>query len=91
MATLNISSSKISYYVNGVPQDSNIVNIPNEDATITVKVTAENGLAVKNYTIKYTKVANNIAYLDNLTVSGGTLTPALYNLLRFLNSLLTQA
>ncbi len=76
MATPNISSSKINYYVNGVPQDSNIVNIPNEDATITVKVTAENGLAVKNYTIKYTKVANNIAYLDDLTVSGGTLTPA---------------
>lgn len=75
-ATTNVSTSKLTYYVDGVQQTSNVVTIPREDATISVKVTAEDNITTKVYNIAYTKKANNNAYLSDIIVSGGTLDPA---------------
>lgn len=75
-ATTNVDTSKITYYVDGVQQTSNVVTIPREDATISVKVTAEDNITTKVYTINYTKKANNNAYLQDIIISGGTLDPS---------------
>ena len=75
-ATTNVSTSKLTQYVDGVQQTSNVVTIPREDATISVKVTAEDNITTKVYNIAYTKKANNNAYLSDIIVSGGTLDPA---------------
>lgn len=74
-ATLNMGSSKISYLVNGVKQTSNVVNIPKIEGTsaITVQVTAEDGVTIKNYKITYEKEASTNAYLSNIVVSEGSL------------------
>ena len=74
-ATPNMGSSKISYLVNGVKQTSNVVNIPKIEGTsaITVQVTAEDGITIKNYKITYEKEASTNAYLSNIIVSEGSL------------------
>lgn len=74
-ATPNMGSSKISYLVNGVKQTSNVVNIPKIEGTsaITVQVTAEDGVTIKNYKITYEKEASTNAYLSNIIVSEGSL------------------
>ena len=74
-ADSNNASSNIEYYVNGEKQDSNIVNIPLEigSKTITVKVTAPDGVTTKSYEIDYTVVASNNAYLSSLKPSVGNI------------------
>lgn len=74
-ATANMGTSKISYLVNGIKQDSNVVTIPKIEGTsaIVVQVTAEDGKTVKNYKITYTKTASTNAYLSNIIVSKGNL------------------
>lgn len=73
IATSNVANSTIRYYVNGVLQTSNVVTIPKESGIITVKVTAEDGKTIKNYTISYDKVANTNANLTNIVVGRATL------------------
>ena len=74
-ATANMGTSKISYLVNGIKQDNNVVTIPKIEGTsaIVVQVTAEDGKTVKNYKITYTKTASTNAYLSNIIVSKGNL------------------
>ena len=74
-AVANMQGSKITYLVNGVKQDSNKVVLPKEkgNGTITVQVTAEDGITVKNYQIRYQKEPNTNAYLQDIKVSEGTL------------------
>lgn len=74
-ATPNVEGSTIEYFVNGVKQTSNVVSIPKENATVTVKVTAGDRTTVKTYTIDFTKVGNTDASLTNIIPSKGTLTP----------------
>jgi len=45
------------------------------NTTINTVITAQDGITKKNYTIVVTRVSNN-AYLSNLTISSGTLSPA---------------
>ena len=70
-ATATNASSKIEYYVDGVKQDSNIVNIPSGLGTkiITVKVIAADGVTQKSYDIEYTVVKSSNAYLSILNPS----------------------
>lgn len=74
-ATPNMGLSKISYLVNGVKQESDVLEIPKIEgqSAITVQVIAEDGKTVKNYKITYTKTASTNAYLSNILVSNGTL------------------
>lgn len=72
-ATTNVSTSKITYYVDGIQQVSNVVSIPRDNAIITVKVTAEDNKTIKTYNINYTKIANNNAFLSDIITSGATL------------------
>lgn len=74
-ATPNVEDSTIEYFVNGVKQTSNVVDIPKESATVSIKVTAGDKSTVKTYTIDFTKQANNNAKLTNIIVSKGTLVP----------------
>lgn len=74
-ATPNEGKSTISYFVNGVKQDSNVVSVPKVNGTgaITVQVVAEDGKTTKNYKINYQKAASSNAYLNNILVSSGNL------------------
>lgn len=74
-ATANNASSTIEYYVDGVIQDSNVVNIPGAmgTKTITVKVIAADGITSKSYDISYTIVPSSNAYLSSLIPSVGTI------------------
>lgn len=74
-ATPNNANSTIEYYVDGVKQDSNTVNIPDSlgTKTITVKVTAPDGVTPKSYNISYTVVESNNAFLSMLKPSVGTI------------------
>lgn len=74
-ATPNNANSTIEYYVDGVKQDSNTVNIPDSlgTKTITVKVTAPDGVTPKSYNISYTIVESDNAYLSKLTPSVGSI------------------
>ncbi len=67
--------STIEYYLDGVKQDSNLINIPNVfgQKTISVKVTAADGITEKTYNITYNLVASTNAYLSSLVPSEGTL------------------
>ena len=75
-AVVNDSKANITYYVNGVEQTSNIVTLPLESGTITVKVTAEDGTTVKNYVITYNKEASNQVKLTNIIVNKSSLNPS---------------
>ncbi len=82
LASLNIVATKkdtkanIKYFVNGVEQVSNEVTLPNTSGTILVEVTAEDNTTKTTYEIAYTKTPSNNAFLSNITVSEGTLTPS---------------
>lgn len=76
IATSNVANSTIRYYVNGVLQTSNVVTIPKESGIITVKVTAEDGKTIKDYTISYDKEANTNADLTNIVIGRATLNPS---------------
>src|SRR5574344_1921320 len=67
-AVADYSASTITYYVDGVVQSSNVVNIAKKNGTyiIGVQVTAEDGVTVNNYQISYTKIASSDAYLSNI-------------------------
>ena len=75
-ATKNYGKASISYYVAGIKQTNNIITLPkqNGNGTIIVKVTAEDGTTINNYTIKYNKQASTNAFLSNIITSSGTLT-----------------
>lgn len=75
-ATPNVEDSTIEYFVNGVKQASNVVDIPKESATVSVKVTSGDKSTVKTYTIDFTKEAKTDAKLTNIIVSKGTLDPS---------------
>ena len=66
-ANPNIAQSQVEYYVNGNKQVDNNVLIPKSDGTITVKVISENGTSISNYTISFTKHANDDATLKSLS------------------------
>ncbi len=72
----NINST-IQYFLDGVEQSSNIINIPNTlgQKQITVTVTAPDGQTKESYTIDYTLVQSSNAYLKMITPSTGTLNP----------------
>ena len=74
-AIANNAASTIEYYVDGVKQDSNIVNIPEAmgSKTITVKVIAADEIKTKSYSITYTVVPLSNAYLSSLVPSVGTI------------------
>ena len=74
-ATSNNADANIEYYVDGVKQDSNIVNIPDAmgTKTITVKVIAADEVTSKSYNITYTVVPSSNAYLSSLIPSVGTI------------------
>lgn len=74
-ATPNNANSTIEYYVDSVLQDSNTVNIPNAlgSKTITVKVTAPDGVTSKSYNISYAVVESNNVYLSKLVPSVGSI------------------
>lgn len=69
------ADSTIEYYVDGVLQDSNTVNIPEVigTKTITAKVIAADGVTSKSYNITYTVVPSSNAYLSNIEPSVGTI------------------
>lgn len=75
IATPNNANATIEYYVDGVKQDSNIVNIPETmgSKTITVKIIAADGITSKSYNISYTVIPSNNAYLSSLIPSVGTI------------------
>ena len=77
IATATNTSSSIKYYVNGVLQRNSSVEIPPSlgEGSITIQVTAPDGLTKKPYTITYKKVYSTNARLANLETSVGTLTP----------------
>ena len=77
IATATNTSSSIKYYVNGVIQRNSSVEIPPSlgDGSISIQVTAPDGLAKKTYTISYKKVYSTNARLANLETSVGVLTP----------------
>ncbi len=66
--------------VNGLPVLSGTPSAPVAlvagPNTITVLVTAQDGVTTASYTIVVTRAASAIATLSNLTISSGTLTPA---------------
>jgi len=74
--TLNNPHATIT--VNGTPITSGAVSqaiaLAVGNTTINTVVTAQDGVTKKNYTITVTRVSNN-AYLSNLTISSGTLSP----------------
>ena len=74
-AAANNAASTIEYYVDGVLQDSNTVNIPEAigTKTITVKVIAADGVASKSYNITYNIVPSSNTYLSNIEPSVGTI------------------
>ncbi|MDE5587056.1 MAG: cadherin-like beta sandwich domain-containing protein, partial [Bacilli bacterium] len=73
----NINST-LQYFLDGVEQSSNIINIPNTlgQKQITVTVTAPDGETQESYTIDYTLVQSSNAFLKMITPSVGTLNPA---------------
>lgn len=75
-ASLSDTLASIKYYVNDVEQSSSTVTIPNTSGTIKVEVTAEDNTTKTTYEIAYTKTPSNNAFLSNITVSEGTLTPS---------------
>ena len=74
-ATPNNNLSTIEYYVDGIKQDSNIVNIPNVmgNKVITVVVTAADGIANKTYNISYNIIPSSNNYLISLAPSIGSI------------------
>ena len=75
-ASLSDTLASIKYYVNDVEQSSSTVNLPNTSGTIKVEVTAEDNTTKTTYEIAYTKTPSNNAFLSNITVGAGTLTPS---------------
>jgi len=73
-----LNNSYASIKVNGIPVVSGTASadIPLivGNNTITTVVTAQDGITHKTYAIKVNRISNN-AYLSNLTISGGTLSP----------------
>lgn len=77
-ATPTNLTSTIEYIdTTGTSQTSNIISIPNTLGvnSIKVKVIAADGVTEKIYTINYTVVKSDNAYLSDLTVNNGTLNP----------------
>ena len=72
----NIDST-VQYFLDGVEQSSNIINIPNilGAKQITVTVTAPDGETQESYTIDYTLVQSSNAFLKMITPSVGILNP----------------
>ncbi|ACM21054.1 cytochrome c, 20 heme-binding sites [Geotalea daltonii FRC-32] len=66
--------------VNGVPVESGTasgpISLAVESNTVTVVVTAQDGVTKKTYTVVVTRAPSTNANLSNLTLSTGTLTPA---------------
>lgn len=77
IATATNTSSSIRYYVNGSIQNNNSVEIPPSlgDGSISIQVTAPDGITKKTYTIAFKKVYSTNARLANLETSVGVLTP----------------
>lgn len=76
-ATTTYPNDNIKYFVNGVEQINNVVNLPNTlgNGNIKVKVTSADLSSSKEYTITYNKIASNNAYLNSLKSSVGSLSP----------------
>ena len=67
-AIANNNNSTITYYLNGVVQPSNVINIADTvgDNVIGVHIVAEDNETPKDYQINYTRNPSNNAYLDNI-------------------------
>ncbi len=78
-ARINMSGSVVTYYLDGVlvTATNGVISIPKVDGEkeITVKVVAEDQIAVKEYKITYSKKAEDDANLADLTVDGYDLYP----------------
>ena len=77
-ATPTNLTSQVEYIdTTGTSQTSNIISIPNTLGanSVKVKVTAADGTTNKTYTINYTVVKSDNAFLSSLTVNNGTLDP----------------
>ena len=75
-AIANNSGSSITYYLNGVVQPSNIIDISNTigDNIIGVHVVAEDNITSQDYQITYTRNASNNSYLSSMVDSLGQIT-----------------
>ena len=75
-ATATNTTSSIKYYVNGVLQTSNVVEIPPGvgSGSITVHSVAADGITYKDYTISYNKTYSTNAYLAHMSSNVGTFT-----------------
>ena len=67
-AIANNNGATITYYLNGVVQSSNVIDISNTvgDNVIGVHVIAEDNETPKDYQINYTRNPSNNAYLDSI-------------------------
>ena len=79
---LTVGSETTSLEVEAIPTDSNATvqisghkNIETGDNTVTILVTAADGITHKKYTIKVTKTISSNNYLSSLKVNGYTLSP----------------
>lgn len=73
----NLTSTVEYIDTTGTSQTGNVISIPNTLGanSVKVKVTAADGTTEKTYTINYTVVMSDNAFLSNLTVNNGTLDP----------------
>ncbi len=78
-ATPSNANASIKYKLGNVEQANNIVNLADSQVlgkyTITVEVTAADGVAKKPYSIEFNMVAANNNYLAKIIPSTGTLSP----------------
>lgn len=76
LATATNTTSNIKYYVNGLLQTSNVVEIPPGvgSGSITVHSIAADGITTKDYTITYNKTYSTNAYLAHMSANTGTFT-----------------
>lgn len=75
-AVANNNSSAITYYLNGVLQTSNVIDISSTtgDNVIGVHVVAEDSITSKDYQITYNRTPSNNAYLSSMVDSLGQIT-----------------
>ena len=80
-AIANNSASAITYYLNGVIQTSNIIDISNTsgDNVIGVHIVAEDSITSEDYQISYTRNPSNNAYLRNIVDSLGQISNFAYD------------
>ncbi|MDA3879489.1 MAG: BNR-4 repeat-containing protein [Prolixibacteraceae bacterium] len=77
--TENININAVANNINASVEGDGLITL-NEDGqgTLSITVTAENGINVKSYTIMYEVMSDNDATLKSLSLSTGTLRPAFH-------------